>query len=117
MTDPQPQNDLYTPRLLISDGELVALVVSSTHQSALKILADVRNRPASAPDYSYKKAFDDLAYATGRWKIYRQDAGMGEVDYCVLRNEDFFCRTDDLDVAKDICSAYDKRFIRREVKE
>lgn len=56
--------------------------------------------------------FNDLAYATGRWEIYRQDAGMGEKDYCVLRNGGFFCRTDDLNAAKNICAAIDKFQIR-----
>ncbi len=55
-----------------------------------------------------KTPFDDLVYATGRWQIYRQDAGMGEKDYCVLRNGDFFCRTEHEQLAKDICAAYDK---------
>ena len=63
--------------------------------------------PAPAPDKK-KTPFDDLVYATGRWEIYRQDAGMGEKDYCVLRNGYFFCRTEQEQVAKDICAAYDK---------
>jgi len=55
-----------------------------------------------------KTPFDDLVYATGRWEIYRQDAGMGEKDCCVLRNGGFFCRTEHEQLAKDICAAYDK---------
>ena len=55
-----------------------------------------------------KAPFDDLVYATGRWKIYRQDAGMGEKDYCILRNGVFFCRTEHKQLARDICAAYDK---------
>jgi len=43
--------------------------------------------------------FNDCVYDKGRWKIYRQDAGMGEHDYCVLRNGEFFCRTDHEDIA------------------
>ena len=60
------------------------------------------------PDAQQPSPFNDLAYATGRWEIYRQDAGMGEKDYCVLRNGGFFCRTDDLNAAKNICAAIDK---------
>jgi len=43
--------------------------------------------------------FNDCVYDNGRWKIYRQDAGMGEHDYCVLRNGEFFCRTEREDTA------------------
>ena len=43
--------------------------------------------------------FNDCVYDKGRWKIYRQDAGMGEKDYCVLRNGEFFCRTGDEETA------------------
>ena len=43
--------------------------------------------------------FNDCVYDKGRWKIYRQDAGMGEHDYCVLRNGEFFCRTEREDTA------------------
>ena len=60
------------------------------------------------PDAQQPSPFNDLAYATGRWEIYRQDAGMGEKDYCVLRNGGFFCRTDDLNAAKNICAAIDR---------
>jgi len=61
--------------------------------------------PAQQPQ---RNPFTDLVYATGRWEIYRQDAGLGEKDYCVLRNGGFFCRTDDLNAAKNICAAIDK---------
>jgi hypothetical protein len=44
--------------------------------------------------------FNDCVYSSGRWKIYRQDAGMGEHDYCVLRNDQFFCRTEHEDTAR-----------------
>jgi hypothetical protein len=60
------------------------------------------------PQPQQPNPFNDLAYATGRWEIYRQDAGMGEKDYCILRTGDFFCRADNLEDAKEICAAIDK---------
>ena len=49
--------------------------------------------------------FNDCVYDKGRWKIYRQDAGMGEHDYCVLRNGEFFCRTEQEDTARLVVDA------------
>ena len=49
--------------------------------------------------------FNDCVYDKGRWKIYRQDAGMGEHDYCVLRNGEFFCRTEHEDTARLVVDA------------
>lgn len=34
-----------------------------------------------------------------QWEIYRQDAGLGEKDYCVMRRGSFFCRTEDFHIA------------------
>jgi len=51
--------------------------------------------------------FSDNVYCAGRWSVYRQDAGMGEKDYCVLRNDEFFCRTDSQDTAMLIIDAVD----------
>jgi len=39
------------------------------------------------------------------WKIYRQDAGMGEHDYGVFHNDIFFCRTEHLVTAREIIRA------------
>jgi len=49
--------------------------------------------------------FNDCVYYKGRWKICRQDAGMGEHDYCVLRNGEFFCRTEHEEIALRIINA------------
>jgi hypothetical protein len=35
-----------------------------------------------------------LIFSKGAWKVYQQDAGMGERDYCILHNDVFFARTD-----------------------
>jgi len=51
--------------------------------------------------------FSDNVYCAGRWSVFRQDAGMGEKDYCVLRNGEFFCRTDKEDTAMLIIDAVD----------
>lgn len=31
---------------------------------------------------------------TDKWEIYRQDAGMGEFDYAIFHNDNYFARTD-----------------------
>lgn len=36
----------------------------------------------------------DLVYNSGPWKIYRQDAGMGEKEYRVFLNDRNFCVCD-----------------------
>lgn len=36
----------------------------------------------------------ELIFSKGSWKIYKQDAGMGETDYCILHNDVFFAWTD-----------------------
>jgi hypothetical protein len=41
-------------------------------------------------------------YEDSLWKIYRQDAGMGEHDYAVFLNDVFFCRTEYLVTAQEI---------------
>ena len=48
--------------------------------------------------------FINVVHAIGGWVIYRQDAGMSESDYCVLLNDIFFCRVNELDIAKQICA-------------
>ena len=35
-----------------------------------------------------------IIYSSVPWKIYEQDAGMGERDYAVMLNDIFFCRTE-----------------------
>jgi hypothetical protein len=47
----------------------------------------------------------DYIYDVGRWKIYRYDAGMGETDYGILRNGEFFCSTEHEDIARLIIAA------------
>jgi len=49
--------------------------------------------------------FNECVYDKGRWKIYRQDSGMGEHDYCILRNGEFFCRTEHEDTARLVVDA------------
>jgi len=36
----------------------------------------------------------ELIFISSYLVVYRQDAGMGETDYCCLHNDHFFCRTD-----------------------
>ena len=50
-------------------------------------------------------AHGELVYSGVPWKIFRQDAGMGEHDYAVLKNDTFFCRTDDSPTAHEIIRA------------
>ena len=42
------------------------------------------------------------------WKVYRQDAGMGETDYVILRFDTFFARVPDESIAGLIVSAVDR---------
>jgi plasmid stabilization system protein ParE len=52
-----------------------------------------------------KTPFDDIVYSSTPWKIYRQDAGMGEHDYAVFLNDVFFCRTEYSQTANEIINA------------
>ena len=47
----------------------------------------------------------DYIYVSGCWKIYAFDAGMGETDYGVLRNGEFFCSTEHEKTARLIIAA------------
>jgi|WetSurMetagenome_2_1015567.scaffolds.fasta_scaffold180517_2 hypothetical protein len=47
----------------------------------------------------------ELVYSGTPWKIYRQDAGMGEHDYIVLLNDVYFCRTEYSQTAHEIIRA------------
>ena len=35
----------------------------------------------------------ELVIADPKWKVFRQDAGMGEKEYRVFRYDEFFCQT------------------------
>jgi hypothetical protein len=50
----------------------------------------------------------ELVYSGTPWKIYRQDAGMGEHDYIVLLNDVYFCRTDYSQTAHEIIRAVNR---------
>lgn len=39
------------------------------------------------------------------WKIFRQDAGMGEWDYALFKNEEFYCRAPCREIADTIIGA------------
>src|SRR4030065_53013 len=52
-----------------------------------------------------KTCFDECVIDGNPFKVYRQDAGMGEHDYCVLFRGNFYCRTDNLETAKEIIHA------------
>jgi hypothetical protein len=47
----------------------------------------------------------DYILIRGRWKIYIFDSGMGETDYGVLRDGEFFCSTEREDIARLIVDA------------
>jgi hypothetical protein len=51
----------------------------------------------------------ELVYSSVPWKIYRQDAGMGESDYAVFINDVFYCQTDDSQTAQRIVEAIRSR--------
>jgi len=52
---------------------------------------------------------EQLVYSSVPWKIYRQDAGMGEHDYAVFLNDVFFCRTEYSQTAHEIIKAIHSR--------
>jgi len=97
-TTPQPQQKEY----IITEDELCKLIHGI--DDALEchyFIKNIRSRPAPLP-IDTKKCFEDLVYSSAPWKIYRQDAGMGEHDYAVFLNDVFFCRTDDSQTAMKI---------------
>lgn len=47
----------------------------------------------------------ELVYDIAPWKIYRQDAGMGEKEYRVFLNNVFFCQTENQITAEEIIKA------------
>lgn len=47
----------------------------------------------------------ELVYSSAPWKIYRQDAGMGEKEYRVFLNDVNFCVCDCLQTAHEIIRA------------
>ena len=47
----------------------------------------------------------DLVYDIAPWKIYRQDAGMGEKEYRVFLNGVFCCQTEHEITAREIVGA------------
>jgi hypothetical protein len=60
---------------------------------------NVSSRPALSPRIDVSKCFEDIIYSSSPWKIYRQDAGMGEHDYAVFLDDVFYCRTEDSQTA------------------
>lgn len=58
--------------------------------------------PARQPD-------EQLVYSSVPWKVYRQDAGMGEHDYAVFLDGVFYCRTYDSQTAQRIVEAIRSR--------
>lgn len=52
---------------------------------------------------------EQLVYSSVPWKIYRQDAGMGESEYAVFLGDVFYCRTDDSQTAQRIVEAIRSR--------
>lgn len=49
-----------------------------------------------------------LIYSGGLWKVYRQDAGMGEHDYALFLQDTFFARTETSQTAHQIINMYRK---------
>jgi hypothetical protein len=47
----------------------------------------------------------EIVFDHYKWKVYRQDAGMGEKDYAIFKYDIFFARTEHEKDAMDIISA------------
>lgn len=102
---PQPQQ-----QYIITEDELRYLVdgfVYQDHTMVININALIRSRP-SPLTIDTKKCFEGPVYSSAPWKIYRQDAGMGEHDYAVFLNDVFFCRTEHSQTAHEIIRAIRK---------
>lgn len=56
-----------------------------------------------------KQVLGDLVYSSTPWKIYRQDAGMGEHNYAIFLNDVFFARTEYSQTAHEIIEAIKRR--------
>ena len=98
---PQPQHpdDLF----MITRDELdrccSQMSAAGYKVSANYVEASVLSRPAPSPRIDVSKCFEDIIYSSSPWKIYRQDAGMGEHDYAVFLDDVFYCRTEDSQTA------------------
>jgi hypothetical protein len=44
----------------------------------------------------------EIVYEDKVWKVFRQDAGMGEKEYRAFRYDEFFCQTDNQEDAMEI---------------
>jgi len=82
-------------QILKWDGEMIQKMLCGAPSS----------RPALSPRIDVSKCFEDIVYSSAPWKIYRQDAGMGEHDYAVFLNDVFFCRAEHSQTASEIIRA------------
>ena len=100
---PQPQPQ--TGYLLITREELEELWTQCESRYFDEMFHRINVRPAPSPHIDVSKCFEDIVYSSSPWKIYRQDAGMGEHDYAVFLNDVFFCRTEHSQTAHEIIRA------------
>ena len=107
---PQPQEK----RWIVTDRQMQLLTVIAKQMknmlpSSYDLLAEMlceaepydtrTSHPAPSPRIDVSKCFEDIVYSSSPWKIYRQDAGMGEHDYAVFLDDVFYCRTEDSQTA------------------
>lgn len=106
---PRPQQPNPNELLLITREELERccsqMSAAGYKVSANYVEASVLSRPAPSPRIDTTKCFEDIVYSSAPWKIYRQDAGMGEHDYAVFLNDVYFCRTEHSQTASEIIRA------------
>ena len=95
MTQPQQE-------YIITDNQLDILERVSVSGYS-NVFRNIRSRRHTPIDL--KACFDDCVIDGNPFEVYRQDAGMGEHDYCVMLRGNFYCRTDNLDSAKEIIHA------------
>jgi hypothetical protein len=65
----------------------------------------IKTHTPAAPSIDVTKCFEEKIFDVAPWKIYRQDAGMGEHDYAVMLNDVFFCRVEHEQHAHEIIRA------------
>jgi hypothetical protein len=78
--------------------------IKNTLEYAIELLQTDGDVPSIGP-----RVLGSLVYSSTPWKIYRQDAGMGEYDYAIFLNDVFFARTEYSQTAHEIIEAIKRR--------